>query len=80
VLFATLQAIWPLHSATTDATLHPMKINSPQSLQAARDVLREHNGNWEEVRRSSVRRADGVILVPRPVKLQGTTKARPTTR
>lgn len=57
-----------------------MKINSPKSLQAARDVLREHNGSWEEVRRSSVRRADGVILVPRPGKPHGSAKAQPASR
>lgn len=70
----------PLHFTTIDATLQDMKINSPKSLQAARDVLREHNGNWEDVRRSSVRRADGVILVPRPSKAQGAAKAQPAAR
>ena len=57
-----------------------MKINSPKSLQAARDVLREHNGSWEDVRRSSVRRADGVILVPRPGKMQDAAKVQPASR
>lgn len=41
-----------------------MKLNPPSALTLARELLREHNGNWDDVRRSGVRQADGVILVP----------------
>jgi len=41
-----------------------MKINQPAALTIARELLREYNGNWDDVRRSGVRQADGVILVP----------------
>jgi hypothetical protein len=43
-----------------------MRINSDKGLALARAVLREHGGDWENVRASGRVRDDGVIVIKRP--------------
>lgn len=55
-----------------------MKMNSPQSAELARAVLRAHGGNWLEVRRAGTLRSDGVIVVPRPRDCPSSTDLKRT--
>lgn len=43
-----------------------MRVQSPESIALARRVLAAYGWNWQAVRDASVRRDDGVLLVPRP--------------
>jgi hypothetical protein len=43
-----------------------MRINSDKGLALAREVLREHGGDWEKVRAAGRVRDDGVIVLKRP--------------
>ena len=42
-----------------------MRLNSDKALALAREVLREHGGEWEKVKASGRVRDDGVIVLKR---------------
>lgn len=42
-----------------------MKLNSPKSMQAAREVFRSYNYSWTAAREAAIRDSDGVLVIPR---------------
>ena len=41
-----------------------MKLNSPQSLEAASRVFRSYDNSWTKAREAGYRDSDGVLVIP----------------
>lgn len=57
-----------------------MRLNSDKGLALAREVLREHGGEWEKVRASGRVRDDGVIVLKRSRPSSQTSTPRTSTK